>query len=77
MKGEFNLLSVSQFNQVRGNRVDFSLTSPMMVLASSSGIYCTCARVPLVLEDVLFALHMKPLGEGDPRFESLPKYVIT
>jgi hypothetical protein len=30
---EFNLLSVSQLNQVAGNRVDFSLDSPAMVLA--------------------------------------------
>jgi hypothetical protein len=66
-RGEFNLLSVSQFNQVKGNRVDFSLTSPMMVLALSPGSHRTSVRVPLVLEDGLFALHVEPLGEGDPR----------
>ncbi len=76
-RGEFNLLSVSQFHQVKGNRVDFSLTSPVMVLASPSGINRAPVRVPLFLEDGLFALYLEPLGEGDPRFESLPKHVIT
>ncbi len=74
---EFNLLSVSQFNQVTGNRVDFNLDSPAVVLASPFGVQRSSARVPLALEDGLFALQMEPLSEGDSRFESLPKYVIT
>jgi hypothetical protein len=74
---EFNLLSVSQRNQVRGNRLDFGLDSPEMVLAPPSGIFCPSVRAPLALEDGLFALHLEPLGEGDPRFEKLPKYTIT
>ncbi len=74
---EFNLLSVSQFNQVVGNRVDFSLNSPAMVVTAPQGIQRSSTRVPLVLEDGLFALHLEPLGEGDPRLESLPKYSIT
>jgi hypothetical protein len=74
---EFNFLSVSQFNQVAGNRVDFSLDSPAVVLVSSAGVPRSSARVPLALEDGLFALQLEPLGEWDPRFESLSKYVIT
>jgi hypothetical protein len=71
---EFNLLSVSQFNQVPGNRVDFRLDSPAIILAPFPGTFRPSARVPLVLEDGLFALHLEPLGEGDFRFSSLPKY---
>jgi hypothetical protein len=74
---EFNLLSVSQVHQVRGNHVDFSLASPEMVLVPPPGVHRSTARIPLVLEDGLFALRVEPLGEGDPRFEVLPKYVVT
>ena len=74
---EFNLLSVSQLNQVNGNRVDFSLGSPAIVLVPPLGVMRSSARVPLVLEDGLYALHLEPLGEGDSRFETLPKYTAT
>jgi hypothetical protein len=63
---EFNLLSVSQFNQVGGNRIDFSLDAPAMVLAPPSGVLRPSARVPLVLEDGLYALHLEPWGKGIP-----------
>jgi hypothetical protein len=74
---EFNLLSVSQFNQVSGNRVDSSLNAPAVVLAPPPGVIRSSARMPLVLDDGLYALHLEPLGEGDSRLESLPKYTIT
>jgi hypothetical protein len=74
---EFNLLSVSQLSQVGGNRVDFSLSAPALILAPPTGVLRSSARVPLVLEDGLFALHLESLGEGDTRFEFLPKYTIT
>ena len=74
---EFNLLSVSQLNQVGGNRVDFRLEAPALILAPPPGVLRPSARVPLVLEDGLFALHLEPLGEGDPRLDSLPKYTVT
>jgi hypothetical protein len=57
--------------------VDFSLDSPAMVLALPLGVHRPPPRVPVVLEDGLFALRMEPLGEGDPRFGSLHKYVVT
>jgi hypothetical protein len=58
--------------------VDFDLDSPAMVLAPSSGVLRSSVRVPLALEDGLFALHLgPPLGEGDQRFGKLPKYTIT
>jgi hypothetical protein len=63
-RSEFNLLSVSQFNQVCGNRVDFSLDSPAMVLIPPPGVIRPPVRVPLILEDGLFALRMEPLEEG-------------
>ncbi len=72
----FNLLSVSQLNQVQDNRVDFSLDSPALVLAPPPGIVRPSARVPLTLDDGLFALQMEPLTEGDARWETLPKYVV-
>ncbi len=74
---EFNLLSVSQFHQITGNRVDFSLASPAIVLGPSPGVVRPAAHVPLVVEDALFPLEVEPLGEGDSRSSSLPKYVFT
>ncbi len=74
---EFNLLSVSQVHQVSGNKVDFDLVSPVMVLVPFCGVHRSSVRVPLVLEDGLFALRVEPLGEGDSRFDTLPKYEIT
>ena len=47
-----------------------------MILAPPSGVLRSSARVPLALEDGLFALHLEPLEEGDLRFGSLPKYTI-
>ncbi len=76
-RSEFNLLSVSQLNQVRGNRVDFNLSSPAIVLTPPSGVIRTSARIPLVIEDGLFALHVEPLGQGDTRISTLPKYIVT
>jgi hypothetical protein len=48
-----------------------------MILTPQPGVIRFPARVPLILEDGLFALRMEPLEEGDPRFDSLPKFVIT
>ncbi len=60
-----------------GNRVDFNLDSPAMILAPPLGVQRKPARVPLILEDGLFALQLEPLVEGDPRFGSLPKYTVA
>ncbi len=57
--------------------MDFSLDSPAMVLVSSSGTHRSPARIPLVLEDGLFALRLESLGEGGPRCGTLRKYTIT
>ncbi len=76
-RSEFNLLSVSQLNQVRGNRVDFNLSSPAIVLTPPLGIIRTSARISLIFKDGLFALHVEPLGEGDTRLSTLPKYIVT
>ena len=48
-----------------------------MILTSPLGVHRKSARVPLVLEDGLFALQLETLVEGDPRFGSLPKYTIA
>ena len=75
-QGHFNLLSVSQICQKEGNVVDFTLGSPMLVLRSS-GTKKRTLRLPLILEDGLFALSFTPFQMDDPRYSSLPKFDVT
>ncbi len=74
--GHFNLLSVLQICQRKGNAVDFTLGSPMLVLRSS-GTKRRDLRLPLTLEDGLFALSVAPFQLDDPRYSSLPKFDVT
>jgi hypothetical protein len=68
--GEFNLLSVSQVCQKDGNSVDFALTSPELILRSKR----RQLRVPLFLEDGLFAVSLTPFQMDDPRYPTLQKF---
>jgi hypothetical protein len=74
--GDFNLISVSQLQQVPGNAVDFSLGSPSMTV-SSSGIVKKTVSIPLQLDDNLFALDVEPFQLDDTRYSSLPKCDVT
>jgi hypothetical protein len=74
--GDFNLISVSQFQQLGGNSVDFSLQNPSITV-SSSGTVRRPVRVPLLLDDGLFALTMEPFQVDDSRYSSLPKCDVT
>jgi hypothetical protein len=74
--GDFNLISVSQFQQKSGNAVDFSLAAPSMTV-SSSGLVQRTVRLPLSLEDGLFALDAEPFQLDDPRYSSLVKCDAT
>jgi hypothetical protein len=75
-QGQFNLLSVSQVCQVEGNSVDFTLASPALVIRSASGRKRSI-RLPLVLEDGLFAISVTPFQVDDPRHQTLPKFDVT
>jgi hypothetical protein len=75
-QGQFNLLSVSQMCQMEGNSVDFTLTSPALVIRSAGGRKRSI-RLPLVLEDGLFALSVTPFQVDDPRYQTLPKLDVT
>ncbi len=74
--GDFNLISVSQFQQIPGNAVDFSLAAPCMTVFSS-GSARRPIRLPLLLDEGLFALDAEPFQLDDHRYSSLPKCDIT
>ncbi len=73
--GEFNLLSVSQMSQIASNTVDLSLHSPALIF--SPGFKKRQIRLPLILEDGLFAISAIPFQLDDPRFPSLRKVDVT
>ena len=74
--GDFNLISVSQFQQISGNAVDFSLAAPCMTVFSS-GSARRPIRLPLLLDEGLFALDAEPFQLDDHRYSSLPKCDVT
>jgi hypothetical protein len=74
--GQFNLLSVSQIIQKDGNSVDLKVGTPALVLRSSNG-KGRQLRVPLFMEDGLFALSVSPFQLDDPRYPVLPKFDVT
>ncbi len=74
-QGQFNLLSVSQLCQGEHNSVDFNLDSPALLL--SNGSKRRSIRVPLFLEDGLFAFSGAPFPLDDCRFSSLRKVDVT
>ena len=74
-QGQFNLLSVSQICQGVNNSVDFNLDSPALLL--STGPKKRPVRLPLFLEDGLFAISGTPFPLDDSRFSSLRKADVT
>ena len=71
--GQFNLLSVSQFCQNPSNSVDLNLDSPSLLFGRKKGEI----RLPLVLDDGLFAIPATPFQLDDSRFSSLRKCEAT
>ena len=68
--GQFNLLSVSQFCQNPRNSVDLNLESPSLLFGPKKREI----RLPLILDDGLFAIPGTPFQTDDPRFSSLRKF---
>jgi hypothetical protein len=62
--------------QMEGNSVDFTLASPALVIRSASGRKRSI-RLPLVLEDGLFAISVTPFQLDDPRYQTLSKLDVT
>jgi hypothetical protein len=75
-QGEFNLISVSQLCGKPENSVDLSLDSPLLHLMSS-GQRSRRIRIPLFLDDGLFAARFEPIQLDDPRYLHLPKCDVT
>jgi hypothetical protein len=69
----FNLLSVSQFQAVDQNSVNFSLGSPSLSAKSSGG----SATIPLLLDDGLYSFLAEPIHPSDDRYRSLPRFDLT
>jgi hypothetical protein len=76
-QGHFNLLSVSQLCQNSNNSVDFTLDSPVLVFSSRSKNHPREIRLPLFLDNGLFALSATPFLLDDPRFSSIRKVDVT
>ena len=76
-QGQFNLLSVSQMCQNPDNSVDFHLDSPAILFSSIVRSRQRQIRLPLNLEDGLFALTATPFQLDDSRFPSLRKVNVT
>jgi hypothetical protein len=76
-QGQFNLLSVSQMCQNPNNSVDFNLDSPTIFFSSTVRSRQRQIRLPLSLEDGLFALIATPFQLDDSRFPSLRKVNVT
>ncbi len=66
---------MSQMSQIESNVVDFGLHSPALIF--SSGFKKRQIRLPLLLEDGLFAISVLPFQLDDPRFTSLRKVDVT
>jgi hypothetical protein len=75
--GQFNLLSVSQMCQNPDNCVDFKLDSPAIFFSSTVRSRQRQIRLPLALEDGLFAVTATPFQLDDSRFSSLRKVNVT
>jgi hypothetical protein len=71
--GQFNLLSVSQVCQNAHNSVDFTLHAPMLLF----NIRGRQIRLPLFLEEGLFAISATPFQLDDFRYSSLRKIDAT
>jgi hypothetical protein len=72
-QGQFNLLSVSQLCQNACNSVDFTLQAPALLFGSTK----RQIRLPLILDEGLFAISATPFQLDDSRFSSFRKVDAT
>ena len=72
--GEFNLISVSQLVQQKGNVVDFSVVSPNLTIIGPKG---RKFRFPLFMDEGLFGMKLEPLQMNDSRYSRYPKCDVT
>jgi hypothetical protein len=72
-QGQFNLLSVSQVCQNEQNSVDFTLQAPVLLF----NIRGRQIRLPLILDEGLFAISATPFQLDDSRYSSLRKVDAT
>jgi hypothetical protein len=82
--GEFNLLSVSQMQTIKGNTLNLSLESPSVRLRAGSHPSNVPSwerqpyvDVPLGLDDGLYCLMLEPISSDDPRFRTLQMFDLT
>ncbi len=75
-QGDFTLISVSQVCGKPGNSVDLSLDSASLNLMSS-GPKRRRIKIPLYLDDGLFAAKFDAIQVDDPRYAHLPKCDVT
>ena len=76
--GEFNLLSVSQMQTIRGNTLNLSLEKPSLRLYT--GTHSTKRSyidIPLGLDDGLYFLLFEPISSDDPRLQTHQMYDLT
>jgi hypothetical protein len=74
--GEFNLLSVSQLNQVNSNGVDFSRHLSCMTL-HTAGKWRRQTQIPLLLDDGLYGIRMESIQTDDPSYHQYHKCDVT
>ncbi len=82
--GEFNLLSMSQMQTNKRNKVNLSLEAPSVRLYSTDeGVRGSGNRkrafidVPLTMDDGLYALTLEPVSSEDTRYHSLRIFDLT
>jgi hypothetical protein len=82
--GEFNLLSVSQMQTIKGNTLNLSLESPSVRLRTGSHPSNVPSwerqpyvDIPLGLDEGLYCLMLEPISSDDPRFRSLQMFDLT
>ena len=82
--GEFNLLSVSQMQTNKRNKINLSLENPSVRLYSTDSDVSgsekqkrTFIDVPLTMDDGLYALTLEPVSSEDTRYQSLRMFDFT
>jgi hypothetical protein len=82
--GEFNLLSVSQMQTIKGNTLNLSLDSPSVRLRAGSHPSNVPSwerqpyvDIPLGLDDGLYCMMLEPISSDDSRLRTLQMFDLT
>jgi hypothetical protein len=82
--GEFNLLSVSQMQTIKGNTLNLSLESPSLRLRAGphpssipSWERQPYVDIPLGLDDGLYCMMLEPISSDDPRLRTHQMFDLT